>query len=65
MVNMTKGARQLSEMFKRPRRKDIARRIGIGTSYLSLLESGKRAPSMRVAARIQKELGIPVEAWTR
>lgn len=65
MVNMNNGAKQLRKMFERPDRGKVAKRIGIGRSYLSLLETGKRVPSMTVAARIQKELGIPVEAWTR
>jgi transcriptional regulator with XRE-family HTH domain len=62
---MNRGARRLAALFERPKQQDIAKRIGVGASYLSLLASGKRTPSMAVAARIQKELGIPVEAWTR
>jgi len=49
----------------RPRQRDIAKQIGVSEAFLSLMASGKRLPSMAVAARIQKELGIPVEAWTR
>ncbi len=60
---MTKGAKQLARIFERPRQLDVAKRLKIGPSHLSLLASGKRIPSMAVAARIQKELGIPVEAW--
>lgn len=62
---MTQGARRLAKIFERPNREQIARRLGIGTSYLSLLEAGKRTPSMKVAAKMEKELGIPVSAWTR
>lgn len=62
---MTKGARQLRQMFERPKQQAIAKRIGVGPSYLSLLASGKRTPSMAVAAKIEKELGIPMEAWTQ
>ncbi len=62
---MTKGARQLRKMFERPKQTEIAKMLGVGPSYLSLLASGKRIPSMTMAAKIQKELGIPVEAWTR
>lgn len=62
---MTKGARQLRDIFAQPKRKDIAKQIGVSESFLSLLATGRRLPSMAVAARIQKELGIPVEAWTR
>jgi transcriptional regulator with XRE-family HTH domain len=62
---MTKGARLLRQIFDRPLQRDIAKRLGIGTSYLSLLAAGKRTPSMAVAAKLQKELGIEVEAWTK
>jgi transcriptional regulator with XRE-family HTH domain len=65
IVTMTKGARQLRQMFEKPRQADVAKRLGVGASYLSLLASGKRTPSMTMAAKIQRELGIPVEAWTR
>lgn len=60
---MTKGARQLAKLFDQPTQREIAKRIGVADSYLSLLASGKRTPSMAVAAKIQRELGIPVEAW--
>lgn len=62
---MTQGARRLAKVFERPNREIVAKKLGIGTSYLSLLKAGKRTPSMKVAARIQKEFGIPVDAWTR
>lgn len=62
---MTNGARRLRKVFERPNQKDVAKRLGVSESFLSLLAAGKRTPSMAVAGRIQKELGIPVEAWTR
>lgn len=62
---MTKGARQLREHFDRPKKKDVARRLRIGSSMLSLLASGKRTPSMELAGRIEKELGIAVDAWVK
>ena len=62
---MTKGAKQLRQIFDRPNQKDIAKQLGVSEAFLSMLASGRRLPSMSVASRIQKELGIPVEAWTR
>ncbi len=64
-MTLTKGHRELKRLFDRPRQKDIAKRIGISESLLSLLIAGKRMPNIAVASKIQKELGIPVEAWTR
>lgn len=61
---MTKGAKRLKAVFARPKQKDVAKRLGIDPAHLSLLASGKRIPSMALAGKIQKELGIPVEAWT-
>jgi len=65
VVAVTQGARQLAKLFERPSQKEIAKRLKLSPSYFSLLVSGKRTPSMAVAGRIQKELGIPVEAWTK
>lgn len=62
---MTNGAKQLRKFFDRPSQRQIAKRIGVSESHLSLMASGKRLPGATVAAKIQKELGIPVEAWTR
>ena len=62
---LNNGARLLRQMFERPKQEAIAKRIGVGPSYLSLLASGSRKPSRAVAEKIEKELGIPVEAWTR
>ncbi len=61
---MTKGAKQLAKLFDRPKQSHVAKRLGIDQSYLSLLAAGKRVPSMALAAKIRRELGIPVESWT-
>jgi transcriptional regulator with XRE-family HTH domain len=45
---------------------DVAKRAGIGKSYLSLLISGKKAnPSEKVAFKIASELGIPLDSLRR
>lgn len=61
---MTKGAKQLGQLFERPVQREVARRLAIHESYLSYLISGRRMPSIKLATRIQKQLGIPVVAWT-
>jgi len=46
-------------------REDLARRLGISRPYLSLLELGKRVPSLDLAIRIDRETGgaVPVGSW--
>ena len=40
--------------------KDLARISGLDPSYISLLESGDRAPSQRAIAAVAKALTVPV-----
>lgn len=42
------------------RQKDLARRVGIQPHYLSLVEAGKRQPSLGVLRKIASELDVPV-----
>ena len=37
----------------------LAKAIGISVPYLSLLESGKRPPSVPTLQKLEKELGLP------
>ena len=60
---MTKGAKQFAQLFEKPSQRDVAKRLEIDESYVSLLVSGQRTPSLQLAARIQEELGIPIDAW--
>jgi len=41
---------------------DLARRVGVNQSTISQLCNGGRNPSGRVALRISKATGVPVEA---
>lgn len=43
---------------------DLAKRLGIPASTICRLEQGKGRPSLQVALKLEKKLGIPVEAWT-
>ena len=38
---------------------DVAKRAHITTSYLSLIEGGKRSPSLPTLERISKAMGVP------
>lgn len=38
--------------------------IGVSESYASLLANGRRSPSLALALKIERELGIPVSQWT-
>lgn len=62
---MNKGAAALARLFQKPKQQDVAKRIGVGASYLSLLAAGKRVPSLKVAAKLEREYGIPVDAWVQ
>jgi transcriptional regulator with XRE-family HTH domain len=42
------------------RQKDLAERVGIQPHYLSLVEAGKREPSLAVLRKIASELDVPV-----
>src|SRR5271157_2332420 len=41
---------------------EMARRCGISTAFLSLVEKGDRHPSLNVLRRMAKTLGLPPEA---
>ena len=42
------------------RQKDLAKKVGIQPHYLSLVEAGKREPSLAVLRKIAHELDVPV-----
>jgi transcriptional regulator with XRE-family HTH domain len=42
------------------RQKDLAERVGIQPHYLSLVEAGKRQPSLAVLRKIASKLDVPV-----
>ena len=44
---------------------DLADKIGVSEGMLSLIIRGFRQPSLDVALRIEKETGVPVEAFAR
>ena len=42
--------------------KEVAKAVGVTPSYLSLVESGKRNPSIELVERAVASLGVPLEA---
>lgn len=41
----------------------LADRLGISEKHMSGVETGSRSVSLNVAIRIERETGVPVEAW--
>jgi DNA-binding XRE family transcriptional regulator len=54
----------LDDFFRRSGRTHewLAQRIGVDRSYISLIRSRRRQPSLPIAVAIKKETGVPVEA---
>jgi len=42
------------------RQHQLAERLGVSTNYISLLESGRREPSLSLLRKLGKELDVPV-----
>jgi DNA-binding XRE family transcriptional regulator len=49
-------------MLRRWERADLVRALGVGRSWISMIETGKREPSTRTVQRITGALGLPVSA---
>lgn len=43
--------------------REVAELVGISPGYYSLIEHGKKTPSGKVAARLSKLLGVPLEKF--
>jgi DNA-binding XRE family transcriptional regulator len=62
MKNIVKEAR-VHGMWKQG---ELAARLGISISHLSLIENNKRTPSLEIALEIAEVLFVPVEElWTK
>ena len=42
------------------RQKEVARKLGVTANYISLIESGKREPSISFLKQLAKLLGVPI-----
>lgn len=62
---MQSGADQLTDWMDRRSYslREVAQLLGIDTSYVSLLMNGHRTPGRKLAIRIARLAGIPVDAW--
>lgn len=57
-----RGALALSKYFQHIQ--DGAKKVGVGSSQFSLMLSGKRMPSIEVAAKIEQYFEVPCRYWT-
>ena len=62
---MTSGAQQLKDWMHRRRfmQREAAAYFGWHETYISQLVNGTRMPGLDNAIKIERETGIPVEAW--
>ena len=59
-MNMNLGnAVKLIRTARNIRQRDLAERINVSPNYLSMLEAGKRTPSLDVLKDLAKELDVP------
>lgn len=42
---------------------EVAKRLNLSRSYTHELIKGSKTPSLEVAAKIEREFGVPVAAW--
>jgi transcriptional regulator with XRE-family HTH domain len=62
---MKSGAEQLKDWMHRRRflQREAAEHLGFDATFVSQLVNGARVPGLDNAVRIERETGIPVEAW--
>ena len=56
-IKMCRTSRGLSQ-------EELARKIGLSVSYVSLIEAGKRDPAMSTVEEIADALGVPLSLLT-
>jgi transcriptional regulator with XRE-family HTH domain len=61
----TVGAERLNQYRLRIRLKqrELADLLGLTEQYVSKLLSGSRRPGLAIAMRIERQTGVPAEAW--
>lgn len=62
---MKSGAEQLKDWMIRRRflQREAAEHLGFDETFVSQLVNGRRTPGLDNAILIERETGIPVEAW--
>lgn len=61
MLTIGKAIRLVREA-KGMRASQLAQRVGISNPFLSLIEQGRRQPSLDVVDRLARALGVPTES---
>lgn len=61
IMKTNRGALELGQYFQLVQ--EGAKLVGVGPSQFSLLLSGKRKPSIEIAANIEKHFGVPCRYW--
>ncbi len=51
---------KVARVTKRWRQKDLAARIGITPNYMSMVENGRREPSITLIKKMSKALNVPL-----
>jgi len=62
MKNIGKTIKLLRQLAGIPQ-KDLAKRISFSQNYISLIENGKKEPSLKLLRKLGAELNIPVSAF--
>jgi transcriptional regulator with XRE-family HTH domain len=57
-------ALRLSRALTGLQQQELAELTGIDASYISLIEQGKRTPSLKLIHKLSRTLGIPVHLFT-
>lgn len=65
MGTMQSGPEQLKDWMSRKgfKQADACRFLGFDIATMSNFLAGKRTPGLKLAVRIERATGIPVEAW--
>lgn len=45
------------------RQEDLASQVGVAPSHLSMIEKGRRTPSLDLASQLSKITGIPIDEF--
>lgn len=62
-MKLTQGAHALAKLLSESTCTALGQRAKVHRSYISLLASGRRTPSLAVMRRLHKAFGIGLELW--
>lgn len=65
--DVSQGAHELRSWFARNGRglcdREMAQRLGCSVGHMHNVATGRFAPSLRLAAAIERETGVPARSW--